>query len=59
MDVCHRGAQNTILQKVFEEGIEFHVEHLGCQVKAIIGFLPMPQLMQNLWPIWVACHGYE
>jgi hypothetical protein len=59
MDVRHRSAQNTILQKVFEEGIELHVEHPGCQVKAVVGFLPTPQLMQNLWPIWVARHGYE
>jgi hypothetical protein len=59
MDVHHRSAQNTILQKVFEEGIELHVEHPGCQVKAAAGFLPRPQLMQNLWLVWVARHGYE
>jgi hypothetical protein len=59
MDVRHHITQNTILQKVFEEGIELHVEHLGCQVRAVIGFLPRPQLMQNLLPIWVTHHGYE
>jgi hypothetical protein len=59
MDVRHHSAQNTILQKVFEEGIELHVEHPGCQVKAVVGFLPRPQLMQNLWLIRVAGHGYE
>ncbi len=59
MDVRHRSAQNTILQKVFQEGIELHAEHLGCQVRVVIGFLPTPQLMQNLWLIWVARHGYE
>jgi hypothetical protein len=59
MDVHHCNAQNTILQKVFEEGIKLHVEHAGCQVRAVIGFLPKPQLMQNLWSIWVARHGYE
>jgi hypothetical protein len=48
MDVRHHSAQNTILQKVFEEGIELHVEHPGCQVKAVVGFLPRPKLMQNL-----------
>jgi hypothetical protein len=42
MDVYHHSAQNTILQKVFEEGIELHVEHLGCQVRAVISFLPRP-----------------
>jgi hypothetical protein len=59
MDVRHHSAQNTILQKVFEEGIELHVEHPGCQIKAIVGFLPTPQLVQNLWLIWVTHHGYE
>jgi hypothetical protein len=59
MDVRYSSAQNTILQKVFEEGIELHVEHPGCQVKAVVGFLPRPQFMQNLWPIQVARHGYE
>jgi hypothetical protein len=59
MDVRHHIAQNTILQKVFEEGIELHVEHPRCQVWAVIGFLPTPQLVQNLWPIYVAHHGYE
>ncbi len=59
MDVRHRSAQNTILQKVFEEGIKLHVKHPGCQVRTATGFLPRPQLMQNLWPIWVACHVYE
>jgi hypothetical protein len=42
MDVFHRSAQNTILQKVLEEGIELHVEHPGCQVRAAAGFLPKP-----------------
>ncbi len=59
MDVRHRNAQNTILQKVFEEGIQLHVEHPRCQVRAVVGFLLRPQLMQNLWAIWVAHHGYE
>ncbi len=45
MDVRQRSAQNTILQKVFEEGIELHVEHPGCQVRAVVDFLPRPQLM--------------
>jgi len=48
MDVHHRSAQNTILQKVFEEDMELHVEHPGCQVRAIVGFFPKLQLMQNL-----------
>jgi hypothetical protein len=32
MDVHHRSAQNTILQKVFEEGIEFMLNTLDVKL---------------------------
>lgn len=59
MDVRHHPAQNAVLEKELQQGLQFQAEDTAHQIRAVLGALPWQQSCHNLRPVGVAGDGQE